>query len=427
MRKNGLQHRDLLRAIVSFLSGLVIGGLTVHVAHLIRHSEGNARSEALQKITQRTKSLDALFATSPFSPGTQWLDLIVEPGYETNLPYLELAKAQGSNVLLPRKRWNNLGFPMDINVEFAKPKGIRRVLIYGDSNTEGRCANKDSFPSILQEMFDKESTGQVQVINAGISASGPLEMVLRHEHLGRLLAPDVIIFAFSLGNDLLDLFSEKRYSLHRIALGLGKGTGYAEAWPVIVREKVSGIVSEKVVFISPLRQQPSFPPVETALFNADFQEEYQKFASLLNDFKLGLAAQGARQTFLLRKVPWAMAESRNRLGYCLWRLARISATDPLKTVIVLLPAPHTLGNPDVSSLCNRVNNFLHLCGVDPIEHQQLSEVFQDTVREYLPDASLISVFGGLQGKQGTLLLQDMHFSPLGNRIIAQEVFRGGVR
>ncbi len=104
----------------------------------------------------------------------------------------------------PRKRitmrTNNLGFREDEPTEPTK-RGLR-VLVAGDSHTQGLVENDESFANRLERLWS-EGHGDCEVLNAGTAYTGP------YCYLGRLrkflyLEPDVFVAALYLGNDFAD-------------------------------------------------------------------------------------------------------------------------------------------------------------------------------------------------------------------------------
>jgi len=92
---------------------------------------------------------------------------------------------------------NNLGFREDAPTEVQK--NGRRILVLGDSQTEGVVDNKDSFANVLEARLSQRGP-PVEVINGGIGTTGP------HNYLGVLLKhldlrPDVVVVTIYDGND----------------------------------------------------------------------------------------------------------------------------------------------------------------------------------------------------------------------------------
>jgi lysophospholipase L1-like esterase len=85
-----------------------------------------------------------------------------------------------------------------------KTPGVLRVLALGDSFTFGVGAReKDTFPVRLQEILRSRGV-RAEVLNAGAPGYGVPDEVAWFERWGRPLAPDVILVAVFVGNDLQD-------------------------------------------------------------------------------------------------------------------------------------------------------------------------------------------------------------------------------
>ncbi len=108
--------------------------------------------------------------------------------------------------------------PYDINSwglrdkEFPreKPKGTKRILMLGDSFTEGDgVREEETFSARLQVMLDSTfGTGAWQVINAGVGSYSPLLEYLSLTSKGLAFAPDLVILNF----DLSDIYDDINYT-----------------------------------------------------------------------------------------------------------------------------------------------------------------------------------------------------------------------
>lgn len=125
--------------------------------------------------------------------------------YDPDCYYFGLANMRGHQKLSEHHAGgfpvvtNNLGLREDTDTEVAKA-GLR-ILVTGDSHTDGMCANSESFPNRLEALLGERRPGQtVEVLNAGRGGFG------FHNYLGvyqkfRHLNPDIFIIGVYLGND----------------------------------------------------------------------------------------------------------------------------------------------------------------------------------------------------------------------------------
>ncbi|NOT32508.1 MAG: hypothetical protein HOP15_18860 [Planctomycetes bacterium] len=100
-----------------------------------------------------------------------------------------------------RRATNGRGFNED--AETAVEKRGLRILVSGDSHTEGVVSNEESFPNVLERFLRAAGRAQAEVLNAGVGYTGP------HCYLGMLrkhldLAPDLFIATLFSGNDFMD-------------------------------------------------------------------------------------------------------------------------------------------------------------------------------------------------------------------------------
>jgi len=98
---------------------------------------------------------------------------------------------------------NALGL-RDAERAYAKPAGVFRILVLGDSFVEAMHVRlEETFPRLLESRL-RTATGdtRVEVISAGVSGYGTASEVLYFEHEGKRFAPDLVVLAFYPGNDV---------------------------------------------------------------------------------------------------------------------------------------------------------------------------------------------------------------------------------
>jgi SGNH hydrolase-like domain, acetyltransferase AlgX len=103
-----------------------------------------------------------------------------------------------------RMTTNNLGFREDADTAEAKAPGTVRILVTGDSHTDGVVWNDESFPNLLETMLAAAyGDGRFEVLNGGVGHYGPMNYRLFFDRFAAL-EPDVFVVNFYLGNDFLD-------------------------------------------------------------------------------------------------------------------------------------------------------------------------------------------------------------------------------
>jgi hypothetical protein len=120
---------------------------------------------------------------------------------------------------------NNLGFREDLPT--LKEKDAQyRIMVFGDSHTDGVVNNKDSFPNIAESLLNKDKPQFVEIINAGVGHSSLYQQFLLFKRL-LYLKPDMVIFTFYIGNDYLEIV---RSTSPHLAIENGKITPASAQW-----------------------------------------------------------------------------------------------------------------------------------------------------------------------------------------------------
>lgn len=99
---------------------------------------------------------------------------------------------------------NNLGM-RDKDYSEKKPDNIFRILVIGDSYTEGQGVEaEETSPKLLEKALgDKMSGKKIEVLNAGTLSYSPVIEYLYLKHKGVKLQPDLVILNFDQG-DIID-------------------------------------------------------------------------------------------------------------------------------------------------------------------------------------------------------------------------------
>jgi lysophospholipase L1-like esterase len=154
--------------------------------------------------------LGILFALALLEFGVRWLHLVPDRFWEPD-PVLGARLVPGDRgwwtqedrEFLVRVQINREGL-RDVEHQYAKPPGVFRILVLGDSFVEAMHVPLErTFSRRLQERFDRDSgVGKTEVISAGVSGYGTASEVLYFEHEGQRYQPDLVLLAFYPGNDV---------------------------------------------------------------------------------------------------------------------------------------------------------------------------------------------------------------------------------
>lgn len=175
---------------------------------------------------------------------------------------------------------NECGFREDTVTPIIKPPGTLRVLVLGDSHTDGACANAESFSNLLETRLTSDLQRSVDVINAGQSSFSPFQEWWLYEQVGRRFQPDLVVVVLYSGNDYWDLLnSQDRVHLARKGGELVPQTGTEElppqaipAAPPTTSRRIKNLLRDHLAIyhalaeIGPLRaafgQPPRYTPFE---------------------------------------------------------------------------------------------------------------------------------------------------------------------
>jgi hypothetical protein len=102
-------------------------------------------------------------------------------------------------------RFNHVGF-RGPDRPFAKPAGVRRVAILGDSLIASAGVDEEqTLVARLEQTLNASHCGaKWEVLNFGVPGSCPGQELVQYRHLVARFQPDLVICAFFVGNDLSD-------------------------------------------------------------------------------------------------------------------------------------------------------------------------------------------------------------------------------
>ncbi len=90
--------------------------------------------------------------------------------------------------------------------DLRTPSNTRhRIVVVGDSHTEGVSEKQDTYSSQLRDRLTQRDGVPIEVINAGVARYSPYQCYLRLKHDLVKFSPDLVIVALYVGNDLLDM------------------------------------------------------------------------------------------------------------------------------------------------------------------------------------------------------------------------------
>jgi len=106
---------------------------------------------------------------------------------------------------------NNLGFRENAPTSVKKASDYR-ILVFGDSHTDGVINNANSFSNTAEFLLNQNDSSSVEIINAGVGHQNLYQEYLWFKRL-LYLNPDIAIFTFYTGNDYMEILDSTIYHL----------------------------------------------------------------------------------------------------------------------------------------------------------------------------------------------------------------------
>ena len=125
------------------------------------------------------------------------------------LPYTEGTMSSEGDFNIPY-RTNNRGMRGPQDYEYAKPDGVYRIAVMGDSFTFGVGVEVgQEYSSLLQKKLDEATPGKYEVLNFGVSSYSPVAELVYFKKEVLKYKPDLMVLALDLGDVMDDYFYEK--------------------------------------------------------------------------------------------------------------------------------------------------------------------------------------------------------------------------
>ena len=134
---------------------------------------------------------------------------------------------------------NSQGFRSSENFSYQKPEGVYRVLVLGDSHTQGYEVRQEHTFSAVLERYLRKNGINAQVINTGVSGFSTAEALILLENEGFKYEPDAVVLGF-FANDFEDNLKAGIYELDA-AGELG----------VVRQEYIPGVRIQNVIYSLP--------------------------------------------------------------------------------------------------------------------------------------------------------------------------------
>jgi hypothetical protein len=188
-------------------------------------------------------------------------------------------------------RYNALRFR---DVELApKPPGVRRVMVLGDSFTEGQGVKEpDTYPRVLEARLNASGTGRWEVRNCGRRGA---DFPLLFELFEQILAfdPDVVVFGMVLNDaDQSEAFHSRQSYVNDLILDRGRpGDGQALPEMGLLDSRLLGFVRDRLETRRTTRETTRW---YLDMYGAPNREGWERTQGYLREMNRRTRERGAR-------------------------------------------------------------------------------------------------------------------------------------
>ncbi|MFA6316146.1 MAG: hypothetical protein WC943_01910 [Elusimicrobiota bacterium] len=268
---------------------------------------------------------------------------------------------------------NGQGFREDRPTKTRKAAGSLRILVTGDSHTDGVVPNRESFPNVLEAALERGTgAGKVEVINGGVghySFQNYGRFLKRHLSL----RPDVFVVAVYSGND----FGE---AAHYLELAEGRSSGKAYLSRLSQAERING----------------------------------------------GAVWQALNQVVYFKSFPAMAGRARAFAQERLRELDRLCRQERIRLLVVLLPTKLDVEWDSDQERLDRVRDFLGLSDSDLGINASLREgLARWLTKEGIPHWDATADLIKVRGKAGLFWKHDYHLGTEGHRHLAYLLLERG--
>jgi hypothetical protein len=308
---------------------------------------------------------------------------------------------------------NGLGLRRDDEVAIPKPDGVFRVLILGDSQTEGYASNVEHYPHHLEQILRAQSgERQIEALNAGVLGYSPQQSYLWYRERGAELDPDLVVLSLYAGNDLLDM----------IAPTIPPAVVEADAgrlWPWTAPDDWLHLHSRPYQLgrLAVMQGPLADPLTRFGLLDSPDRPHPERVLEFVKDCH-GCWGQHLHQASVGLALPARAERELGRLETLFGVLARQVAADGGRLVVVVIPTKAQVEPADERGAINRAARLLeltdeHLRFSDRVHQRMLDAAARAGVAAIDPLPRLVEAAGS-----GRLYYRrDWHLNPNGNRVL----------
>lgn len=299
-----------------------------------------------------------------------------------------------------------------------RPAGAAmRVMVYGDSFIHAYYTPQaDTFAAQLEKLLDKEASGGVEVINAGVSSYGPDQIALKMERELPLLRPDLVLVAIFAGNDYGDLMRNKMFMLD------ARGALHANRWTLDAKvRRAMELSQQESILVRALRQirasLRASPDAHKEAMDLDFllaeaEREYRSFVVERDDTVTNTYRDFYSADISLTPAAASARYKASLMRAVLARVRDVAAQHAVPLAFLFIPHPMDVSDDYEWGRVDRAR-FPHYRGRNQIA------LLEETARALdVPYVSLYDVFRASEPNRLYLRGADDHWNAAGQRVAA---------
>jgi len=304
-------------------------------------------------------------------------------------------------------RYNNFGMHDEITT-FAKPDGLTRILILGDSYPQGlQVPREQGFPDLLETRLNDEGNGRYEVVNLAIDTIGTDRMLMMYALVGYRFEADLVLLVTYVGNDIQN---------NSIELAALRNEGY-QPRPFFKLDEADNLRLFNWTGTFPEGDAPALSWLRRARVSRAYPVELPSTPAILNPAPYTLAYPVQLGLYLppddLWREAWAIS------GAILSQFAGLAPAQGSELGVVVIPDRRAVHPADYDA----TRRAYPIVGAFDAQAPVLQTVEQAQAAgiptfNALPTLSIIDRAGGR-----AYLPLDGHLSPEGHRALADALFR----
>jgi hypothetical protein len=328
---------------------------------------------------------------------------------------------------------NNLGFREDRDTAVAKAPGVRRVVVIGDSQTAGECANTESYPNVWERDLNAGAgENRFEILNAGVGRYSPFQYYVKTERKLLTLKPDHLVVALYVGNDLMDLMRrDDRPYLVRQPDGSFEPHG-PEFITLDDPQATSSLLdSSRVCALARRALGPTlmYQSRRARMLLHDAKghpvldvAKYMVAVKRLTDISLGFMTQSLLQQVWFSRFPetYAVAQAANK--DVMRRFKSLCDANRIRLTYVILPTKLEVEPEDFKGVLTRIEAYdaaLNLQSLQSFERRASNDILNAAREVGVEAVDLREPLLRMKNGHRFYNPEEMHLTPEGNRAVAK--------